>query len=425
MKLQLSIARKLSLPVFTNIEIKDFLNENRGTDEIVIDAIFGIGLTREVTGKYADWIQWLNQTEHTIFSVDIPSGIDATTGRVLGVAVKADYTVTFGVNKLGLVLFPGTLYAGKVAVEEIGFPKNVIEKTAGNLLSYEKKDMLACFPKRIPYGHKGNYGKLLLLAGSETISGAAFFAAKAAYRMGCGLVHIVSHENNRAMLQTNIPEALYTFYNNSGSSVSKTSKVLEELQEIIKKVSAVVIGPGIGQSDFAKKLLYTVLKEKEQLPDLPVLIDADGLNLLSGMEEYFGADRSIQLPSSYVLTPHLKEMSRLVQLPVSEIRENLLSTAKEKTKGAVLVLKDARTLITNGEKTVINQSGNSALSKGGSGDVLSGMAGGLLARGTDPFTAAALAVYLHGCAAEEYIKYRSSSSMLASELLEILPKILP
>ncbi|MDD7402344.1 MAG: NAD(P)H-hydrate dehydratase [Butyribacter sp.] len=418
MKLQLAIIRKLGFLVATDFSENAVLPDR---DSIIIDALFGIGLSREVTGRYAECINWMNQMESTIVSVDIPSGIDASTANVLGVAVKADYTVTFGVNKLGLVLFPGMQYAGKVLVEDIGFPKDVIKREASGICSYEMCDIVEKFPKRIIQSNKGSYGKVLVIAGSEYISGAAFFSAKAAYLMGCGLVHVVSHRNNREMLQTKLPEALFTFYQENDMQKENVSLFLEQLQESMKQASAIVIGPGIGQSDFSKKMLECVLEHSE----VPTVIDADGINLLAGMREYFDEDGRIKLAEHFVLTPHLKEMSRLRQSSVGLIQENLVQCAKESTTGSVIVLKDARTVISDGSQMVLNQSGNNALAKGGSGDVLSGMTGGLLARGVRPFDAAALSVYLHGVTAEKFIRDNSSSSMLASDILEMLPKVLP
>ena len=254
-----------------------------------------------------------------------------------------------------------------------------------------------------------------MIAGSEQISGAAYFAAEAAYRMGSGLVKVLTHENNRTMLQTKLPEALLKTY----ADEDRISSL--ELKKELSWASVVIIGPGLGISQTAELLLKEVLKIK----DIPVLIDADGLNLLSNLSEYFGENRIIRLPANFVLTPHLKEMSRLTGSGVLEIQENIMDTASRHTEGATVVLKDARTVVSDGTKIYLNQSGNSALAKGGSGDVLSGMIGGLLARGMEPFYAAALGVYLHGLTAEEYVKRGGFSTMFASDILEELSSILP
>ena len=437
MKQQLAIARNLSVPVITEPVIAEYT--------VIIDAIFGIGLSREITGSYAGWIAEINHADAVIVSVDIPSGIDASTGKVLGTAVRADYTVTFGVNKRGLVLFPGTQYAGKVFVEDIGFPEKAVHDVSPAVISYERNDIERLFPKRIPRSNKGNYGRTLVIAGSKQISGAAYLSAAAAYQMGSGLVKVFTHENNRIMLQTKLPEALLCTYQGNErlpadymddifesrrdalpfleqDSEKEESRVfVSRLQSELSWATAVVIGPGLGTSHMAELLLYEVLK----ITDIPVLMDADALNLLSRFPEYFNQDGRIQLTDNFVLTPHLKEMSRLLGNDVGEIKDNIIDTACRYTKGAAVVLKDARTVVSDGTRIYLNQSGNNALSKGGSGDVLSGMIGGLLARGMDPFKAAALGVYLHGLTAEEYVKEGSYSTMLASDILEKLPEILP
>ena len=187
MKQQIFIARNLSVPEVTNPQITDYT--------MIVDAIFGIGLTRGITGNYAACIEEVNHADATVISVDIPSGIDASTGKVLGCAIQADYTITFGINKRGLVLFPGAMYAGQVLIEEIGFPKKAVGEVAPAVFSYEKSDIPKLFPKRIPRSNKGSYGKCLVIAGSGQISGAAYFAAAAAYRMGSGLVKVLTHEN--------------------------------------------------------------------------------------------------------------------------------------------------------------------------------------------------------------------------------------
>ncbi len=424
MKQQLFIARNLSVPVITTAKPSEYT--------VIVDAVFGIGLSRDITGNYADWIQKINQAEAIVVAVDIPSGIDASSGKVLGTAVKADYTVTFGVNKRGLVLFPGMQYAGNVIVADIGFPKKAIEEVMPKAVSYEKEDILSLFPKRIPRSNKGSYGKTLVIAGSEQMSGAAFFAAAAAYRMGSGLVKIVTHENNRTMLQANLPEALLCTYDGTELSSAKEQETfVKRVSEEIEWATTIVIGPGLGKSEIAAFMLKQVYKVK----NIPVLIDADGLNILAefvrdGMVLEETGDclepngSPLCLPENFVLTPHLKEMSRLIGKDTEQIKEDMVASCKA-VSGPVLALKDARTIVSGGSRFYINQSGNNALAKGGSGDVLSGIIGGLLALKMPAFEAASLGVYLHGLTAEEYVKKRGFSSMLATDILEELKNLLP
>lgn len=402
METQLKIARHLSISFVNTPDLNHFT--------VIIDAIFGIGLSREVTGEYAYWIHKINASSSYVFSVDIPSGISADTGAVLGEAVKANQTITFGFGKLGLFLYPGYEYAGKVSIEDIGFPIFALTELSPKTFCYTKKSLLSLFPKRKSNSHKGSFGKLLVIAGSKDISGAAFFSAKAAYLSGCGLVKVVTHQNNRSMIQEKLPEALHVFYNEE----------LYSLEEDIRWASAILLGPGLGKSALADHLLSQVLS----VQDKPVVLDADGLNLLAEKKEHI-QNGMVTLPNHFVLTPHLLEMSRLIDISVEELKQAPLEYVKRTKQGAVLVMKDSRTLVSEGKRVYVNLSGNHALAKGGSGDVLSGIIGGLLARGTEPFLAATLGVYLHGLTADEYIKHRSSSSMLASDILEMLPEVLP
>lgn len=411
MESQLLIAEKTGMSVSVVHELHDLENY-----DVIVDALFGIGLSRDITGIYREWVERINDFSGKVISVDIPSGVDATTGKILGIAVKADITVTFGENKTGLVLFPGAQYVGKLYVERIGFPLIALEELRASSFTYDKKDVKALFPKRIPRSNKGSYGKLLVIAGSVGMGGAALFAAKSAYLMGAGLVKVVTHENNRIMLQSNLPESLINCYDD-----------FYDLTEDISWASAIVIGPGLGTGHMGETLLQQILTMEKKIP---VLLDADALNLLAEKEEYFTRDghgkrRLLQFPENFVLTPHIKEMSRLSGRTVDVIRENMMEVVSIPGNNATLVLKDARTIVANSAKKYINMSGNNALAKGGSGDVLSGMIGGLLARGMDVFEAATLGVYLHGLTADEYVKHRSSSSMTASDILHILPEILP
>lgn len=410
MKQQLAIAEYVKLSFVTNPVLKEYT--------VLLDGMFGIGLSRDIEGKYREWIEKINAWEGKVIAIDIPSGVDADTGQIFGTAVKADETITFGYTKIGMLLYPGRLFAGKVKTEYIGFLQNAVKQSGVAACIYEKKDCKKMFPKRKPHSNKGTYKKVLVIAGSKEISGAAYFAGAAAYGMGCGLVKIVTQENNRTMLQERIPEALLSIYRGSEEGLSEEER--NRVQKELEWASVVVAGPGIGTDRVAKQLLEEVLKEKAK----PVVLDADALNLLAQMPQYFDKKNRLSLSENYVLTPHCKEMSRLVKQPVDAVKKSIYDVSKMTDK-AVLVLKDAPTLVSDGKRVSINASGNSALAKGGSGDVLSGMIGGLLALGMESFEAAALGVYLHGLTADEYVKSNSSSSMTARDILRLLPKVLP
>ena len=392
MKKQLALAINCQVPVLPLSSISD------GVFDVLLDGIFGIGLSREVTGVYASVISSVNNSVARRYAIDIPSGISAETGDILGVAVKAEVTVTFGVNKLGLVLFPGCEYAGEVFVSDIGFPRKSIASLKPNTYFYEKCD-LQKMPRRPARSHKGTFGHVLVIAGSESMCGACFLAAKAAYMAGAGLVRVVTTENNRTALLNGIPEILFSDR--------------EELSDVLPWADSVVIGPGIGLSDQSKQMVRYVLEHAE----VPAVLDGDAIPIVSRLAD--------SLPERFVLTPHVKEMTYLTETEIPQLLKNILGSTIEAAKkwGCVMVQKDARTVVSNGEEAYINVSGNSGMATGGAGDVLAGFVGGLLAQKMKPFEAAKLAVYVHGLAGDFARDKRSPYSMMASDILEGIPMV--
>lgn len=423
MNRQLEIAEQLDISVFWD-------NPSQGSEEndseemtitetrlqeysIIVDAIFGIGLAREVTGKIARYIQAINRSGKDIVAVDIPSGIHADNGKVLGHAVNARVTVTFGNNKRGLLLYPGMEYAGQVIVADIGFPKKALARVSPKAFTLKKETVGNYLPDRKRRSHKGSYGKTLVIAGSPDMSGACYLASEAAYRMGCGLVQIFTAVENATVIRTKLPEAIVTTW-----SESVTNDEEKLLVAALHSAASIVVGPGLSMSDGAKRLLDITLCELKNMPDKPVVIDADALNILAERNQYY------EMGHQFILTPHMREMSRLTGMETTEISGNMIETVSGQQGGATVVLKDARTLVSDGKLLYINTSGNSGLATGGSGDVLSGIIGGLLAQGMTPFQAACLGVCLHGLTAERYSEKYLPHSMLARDILEMLPYVL-
>jgi NAD(P)H-hydrate epimerase len=402
MKTQLSIAEKLNIPIWR----KESFDEYNKIKEYatLLDGLFGIGLSREVGGDFFRVIEKINAGSHHVISIDIPSGIHGNTGKIEGVCIRADKTVTFGYGKPGLFLYPGCEYTGKVVVAPIGFPKKVEEWVGPDCFSYTKED-LTKLPERKAYSNKGSYGKLLVVGGAKGMSGACILSAKAALKSGAGLVRIVACEENRKVIQTSLSEAMFSPW--------------EELTTWLSWADAVVLGPGLSKSQEALELFSKVWASEK-----PLVLDADGLNLLA---QQGGLDYSNSSNKSKVIfTPHLKEMERLTKEPVEHLRENLLEVSRHYgQKERILVLKDARTVVSDGKKVYLNTSGNHSLAKGGSGDVLSGIIGGLLVQGAEPFLAASLGVFVHGLAAEHFTETKSGRSLLAGELTEELQWVLP
>jgi len=419
LKQQLTIARNLCISIYNNIVIAEYT--------IIIDAIFGVGLNRDITGLYKDVIEEINNGEHIVISVDIPSGLSADTAKPMGISIKADYTITFGVNKIGMILYPGCEYAGTVTVADIGFPQKAVEAVNSQYFIYDTSD-LAKIPERKNYSNKGTYGKVLVIAGSINISGACYFSAKAAYRMGAGLVKVITAEENRTIIQSQIPEALMYTYDSSSFDKLENDKILKE----IEWATVIVIGPGIGVNEISGQLLELVLKYAK----VPVIIDADGINLLAQKvcklenksDKEFNRIETITsfLPQQTVLTPHLKEMSVLLNIAVEKIASRLLEIADYCTlkNNIVFALKDARTVVAYEDKRYINISGNNGMATGGTGDVLTGIIAALIAQGLDSKEAAKLGVYIHGLAGDKACEMKGTYALMASDVIDALSQVI-
>lgn len=381
-----------------------------GEYSIVIDAVFGAGLSRRVEGSYLSCIEAMNRSKGIKLAVDVPSGVSTTTGEVASDAFKADLTVSFQCAKLGCVLYPGRDYAGEVIVTDIGVDTSGLEGDRGVAYALEKKDIRSMLPARRADTHKGDYGKALIIAGSKGMAGAAYLGALAAYRTGAGLVQIYTPEENRIVLQTLLPEAIircYDFFDE------------KELLRLLDWADVVSIGSGLGTSDKSRRILQTTLENVR----VPCVVDADGLNLLAEHSRYLA-----KLPhENFVFTPHMKEMSRLVKKPVDELKKNKLEILDQFTGKyrVTCVLKDARTCIgRQGDHPFVNLSGNAAMAKAGSGDVLAGVITGLIAQKMNCFDAAVLGVYLHGLAGDAARREKGIYSVLARDLADGIGKVL-
>ena len=381
-----------------------------GEYSILIDAVFGAGLSRRVEGGYLACIQAMNRSGGVKLAVDVPSGVSTTTGEVATSAFKADLTVSFQCAKLGCALYPGRDYAGEVVVADIGVDVSGLEGDREVAYALEEKDARGMLPGRRPNSHKGDYGKALIIAGSRGMAGAAYLAALAAYRTGAGLVQIYTPEENRTILQTLLPEAIircYDFFDE------------RELLRLLDWADVVSIGSGLGTSDKSRRILQTTLENVQ----VPCVVDADGLNLLAEHSRYL--DR---LPhENFVFTPHMKEMSRIVRRTVEELQRDRMEILSQFTgeNRVTCVLKDARTCVCRqGEHPFVNLSGNAAMAKAGSGDVLAGVITGLLAQGMPCFDGAVLGVYLHGLAGDAAREEKGAYSVLARDLTDALGAVL-
>lgn len=408
-RLQQQIAAELGVCMVS----ADEFSFPEGQCDVLIDALFGIGLGREITGSYRELMERLAQQKSAkVFAVDIPSGIHADTGAVMGIALRADVTVTFGFCKNGLVLYPGRSYVGEVEIAEIGFSMQSLQKTGWDGIILEPSD-LAALPERRADGNKGTFGKVLLIAGGAGMCGAAYLSGLAAYRCGAGLVKILTVPENRQILQNQLPEAIVTVYDPQWTETDR-ARFETLIQSQCDWADVIVMGPGLGQEPYVETLVETVLS----CAYVPIVLDADGLNTVAAhphLRQYF--------TENIIMTPHIGEMARLTGMLAAEIKEDPIQTARSYSTamGVTCVMKDAATVTADKDGTVyINTSGCSGMAKAGSGDVLTGVIAGLLAQGMEETQAAAWGVYLHGLAGEAAAKKKGSRSILAHEIAEHL-----
>lgn len=376
--------------------------------DILVDALFGIGLTREITGWYKELITMMNASRAVRIAVDIPSGLLADSGDIAGCCIQADETISFSFGKLGLFIKQGMTHSGKVWVKDITLPKAAYEIAEPVCTLLDEDYVRTLFPKRNPDSHKGSYGKGLLIGGSERMCGAVALAAEAALRCGIGTLTLMMPRSAAAALAGNTREAMRILLDEEQGECLPC-----DIGSILKEYDVVAIGNGLGRGKGAENLVMQVLKS-----DRPCILDGDAIFLASKHKELLRRD------STTILTPHPKEVFYLTGISIKEIKENPLEAMKTLERecfGATIIMKDTKTMIFSENRRYLNVIGNDGLAKGGSGDVLCGMVLGWLAQTRDASRAACLSVYLHAYCADCLCEQQSTHSILPSDLLEILP----
>ncbi len=417
--LNFRIAQRIYLPLaqLTEKNLPEFLRVLEACG-LVVDAIFGTGLKRQVSGLFAQVIEEINKSGKPVVAVDIPSGLSADTGRPLGVAVKATLTATMALPKVGQVVYPGREYVGELEIVDISMPRSVIEERGPKrewLTVDWARNLLA--PRR-PDTHKGTYGHVLVIAGSSGKTGAGILAAQGALRGGAGLVTLVCPKSLDPVFETTLIEAMTApvpYETKEGSLSAEAFEIVSELSEGKK---AALLGPGVG---LAPETLAFIQRTIAELP-LPMVVDADALTAISG--QIFHVRRA-QMPR--ILTPHPGEMARLLQTTKDKIQADRLEAARVAAKeaNAVVVLKGAATVIVSPDgREAINSTGNPGMASGGMGDVLSGLIAAFLAQGYDPFEASCLGVFLHGMAGDILAAEKGPWGYTASELGEKVPLVI-
>lgn len=405
----------------------DFRNNVRFDEyDFIVDAIFGIGLSREVSGAYASVIDELNAATRRnaalcVVAVDVPSGIHAGDGKIMAHAVRAGETVTFGFLKPGLVFYPGAACAGHITVADIGFAQAPLPENC--LYTYTAKD-LEKLPFRAGNTNKGSCGKIVIAAGSENMGGAACLSAAAAYRSGCGLVRVFTHERNRIPVLNHVPEAVLETYEDG---VKTGSESLKQLEKICQWADCIVLGPGLSTGTFSEQMMQTVLAHRGHAL---LVLDADALNLLAQKQKLWEQLKSRAQqnpPHRVVLTPHMGEMARLMQKEIGDIADEPVRYAQElaRTFSGICILKDAATVVTDGSQTYVNTSGNCGMSTAGAGDVLTGVLAGMLTSGFEEIQdAAAMAVFVHGLAGDYCRGQLGVYGIKAMDIAEAIPQVL-
>ncbi|MBS3886380.1 MAG: NAD(P)H-hydrate dehydratase [Dethiobacter sp.] len=377
--------------------------------DLVVDALLGTGIARDVEPFYAAIIKLINAGKAPVLSVDIPSGVCADTGKIRGMAVQAKMTITFGLPKQGLLLFPGAAFTGRLEVAQIGIPPALLTGSSCALLTAATVGSM--IPQRPADAHKGTFGTVLLVGGSLGMSGALTLAARAALRGGCGLLFAATPRSVQQIVAGQVAEAMTIPLPESSSGYLQRD-ALDLLREKWSSCQAVAVGPGLTQNEEILPVLAGVLSECL----LPVVLDADALNLLARHRGLLSGRRA-----PLILTPHPGEAARLLSCSSAEIQADRLGAVREMAKiyRSIVVLKGAHSLVCSPDgETSFNVTGNSGMASAGCGDVLTGLLAALIAQGVDALSAARLGVYLHGLAGDLAVKFTGQSALLAGDVIE-------
>ncbi|HVA77987.1 MAG TPA: NAD(P)H-hydrate dehydratase [Candidatus Binataceae bacterium] len=384
----------------------------------VIDGVFGTGLNASVRGVARAAIARMNALGAPIVAVDIASGVDSDSGAIMGAAIAAALTVTFGYAKFGHLSYPGAAHCGELGIAEIGFAPEAIREIAPRGLFYEAADARAHLAPRAVDAHKGKFGHPIIIAGSRGKSGAAILASRAALRTGAGLVTAAIPESIQPIVAGAQPEMMTeAVAERDGHFAGATAA--GTLAHLLLGKSAIVFGPGAGMNEDTIEILAWLLREGVA-PARPMLIDADGLNALAAL----GAATAASAAGPLVMTPHPGEMARMLGSSAAEVNANRIGAARRLAEltGACVLLKGARSVIADATgRVIVNSSGNPGMATPGMGDALSGIIGALMAAKMAPFDALALGVFLHGHAADRVAKRLGAVGYIAGDVIDELP----
>lgn len=406
-KLNLEIASRLPIKI-EQIDSAESVKTDMGHCDAIVDAIFGTGLTRDVGGVYRDVIERINRSGKRILSVDIPSGISGDTGQIKGIAVKADWTVTFGLPKIGNMLFPGYERCGKLYVTHISFPPAMYESLKTEI------NVTKPLPPRDKEGHKGAFGQALFIAGARSYFGAPYFAALSFLKAGGGYSRLASPESVTPFIANKGSEIVFLPQKETASgSLSLENK--PALLELSEKTDMVVLGPGLSLEKETQELVKALATDISK----PLLIDGDGITAMCENLEIIKTRNA-----ETILTPHMGEMARITNMSISEINADKTGILRlcAKELNAIIVLKGAHSLIGYPDGSIfINMSGNSGMGTAGSGDVLAGTIAGMFGLGLSVQDAVKKGVFIHGLSGDLAARDKGEDGLTAQDILDYLP----
>lgn len=415
----MTLLEKIGIPVFEITEDKDLemLTDDMNKSQLILDGIFGTGLSREVSGLSAKVIDSMNASSKPILAIDIPSGIDGANGSIRGTCIKADTTVTFCMPKTGLVVNPGCEFTGRLVVAQIGTPPGVIDKQNIQTELIDARHVSRLIPVRRSESNKGDYGRALIVTGSTGMIGCGCLCSMAALRCGAGLVYTGVPGSLAGIYGASAAEPVVLPLEDGGSgclSVKSVGQILRHME----RMDVAAIGPGLTASDEVRQVVEQIIENSR----VPLVLDADALNVLSGNPMILK-----KLNTEAVITPHPGEMARLTGLIIADIQKDRIGTAARFAAeyGVTVVLKGNRTVIAIPDGRIyINPTGNAGMATAGAGDILAGMIAGLVAQGVPVCDAAVAGVYLHGLAGDKAASYMGKHGMVAGDILLYVPHIM-
>jgi len=406
MRLYLSMGGKLHECPVNIHKLKDELARS----DIIVDAIFGTGLSKPVTGVEKKAIDEINKSRKPVMAVDIPSGLDGEKGVPLGTAINATHTFTFAYPKTGHILYPGAFHTGRLTVVDISLPSMAEAKLGWDAQVIDGNLLRTFLKTRTPWSHKGTYGHAAVIAGSPGKTGAAYMASMAALTIGAGLVTLLIPARLNDIMEVKLTEVMTYPVKDRGTGFFLLSSY-NEIMDVLQDKDIIIMGPGLSQNPETMELvrkLYTTISK-------PCVIDADGINAFQGHTSIIKKTRG-----DAVFTPHPGELSRITGISPQEINADRIGVGKRFTAhhGVTLVLKGARTIVCDPRGDIyINPTGNQSLAKGGSGDILTGLIGGLLSQGYSPVEASLLGTYIHGYIADSWLERFTDMDLLACDML--------